>query len=52
MTTNQDWRTRLVSADEAIEAINKGNRVFVGSACATPRALLGALEKPGMPYPI
>ncbi len=44
MTSQPDWRTRLVSADEAIEAINKGNRVFVGSACATPRALLHALE--------
>jgi acyl-CoA hydrolase/GNAT superfamily N-acetyltransferase len=41
----RDWRERLVSPAEAISTIRSGERVFVGSACATPRALLGALEQ-------
>ena len=33
-----------MSADEAVRAIRPGDRVFVGTACATPRSLLRALE--------
>lgn len=39
-----DWRERAVPAERAIAVIRPGDRVFVGSACATPRTLLGALE--------
>lgn len=39
-----DWHGRRVSADEAVATIRAGERVFVGSACATPRSLLQALE--------
>jgi acyl-CoA hydrolase len=39
-----DWRARVVSPDHAIECVRPGDRVFVGSACATPRTLLRALE--------
>lgn len=35
---------RLCSAAEAIEHIRRGEHVFVGSACATPRTLVAALE--------
>jgi acyl-CoA hydrolase/RimJ/RimL family protein N-acetyltransferase len=38
-----DWRARIVTADRAVADIRPGARVFVGSACATPRRLLGAL---------
>jgi acyl-CoA hydrolase/GNAT superfamily N-acetyltransferase len=41
----QGWRERVVGADEALAAIRSGSRIFVGTACATPRALLRALER-------
>ncbi len=37
------WRERLRSADDAVADIRSGARVFVGSACGTPRTLLAAL---------
>jgi acyl-CoA hydrolase len=39
-----DWRRRAVTAAEAVRSIQHGEHVFVGSACATPRRLLRALE--------
>src|SRR5262245_9077074 len=39
-----DWRGRAVAAKQAVRAIRPGDRVFVGSACATPRRLLRELE--------
>src|SRR5436190_2681538 len=44
-----DWRDRQVSAAEAVSVVRSGDRVFVGSACATPRALVEALEKLRLP---
>jgi acyl-CoA hydrolase/GNAT superfamily N-acetyltransferase len=41
----QDWRERRVSADEAVSVVRPGDKVFVGSACATPQTLVGALEE-------
>jgi acyl-CoA hydrolase/RimJ/RimL family protein N-acetyltransferase len=46
-----DWRDRRASAAEAISVVRPGDKVFVGSACATPRALVEALEgsrRPGV----
>lgn len=40
-----DWQDRRVSAAEAVSVIRPGDRVFRGSACATPRNLLHALEE-------
>jgi acyl-CoA hydrolase/RimJ/RimL family protein N-acetyltransferase len=40
----QDWQSRAVSAAQAVRAVRPGHHVFVGSACATPRRLLEALE--------
>jgi acyl-CoA hydrolase/RimJ/RimL family protein N-acetyltransferase len=40
-----DWRNRQVSAAEAVSVVRPGDRVFVGSACATPRTLVDALEE-------
>ena len=37
------WRDRLLSADAAVASVPAGARIFVGSACATPRTLLAAL---------
>jgi acyl-CoA hydrolase/RimJ/RimL family protein N-acetyltransferase len=39
-----DWRSRCVSAEDAVAIVKPGDHVFVGSACATPRALVRALE--------
>jgi acyl-CoA hydrolase/RimJ/RimL family protein N-acetyltransferase len=38
-------RGRTVSAAEAVLLVRPGDRVFIGSACATPRALVDALER-------
>jgi acyl-CoA hydrolase/RimJ/RimL family protein N-acetyltransferase len=38
-----------VSATEAVELVAPGDHVFVGSACATPRTLLEALERRNPP---
>ena len=39
------WRDRLVSAEAAVSVVRPGDQVFVGSACATPRSLVEALER-------
>ena len=46
---DSDWRERQVSAAEAISVVRPGDKVFVGSACATPRTLVGALEELARP---
>jgi acyl-CoA hydrolase/GNAT superfamily N-acetyltransferase len=40
-----DWRDRQVSAAEAVSVVSPGDKVFVGTACATPRTLVDALEQ-------
>lgn len=49
MTT--DWRSKyaskLVTAEEAMKNIRRGNRVFVGSACGEPQALVRAMVEAG-----
>ena len=47
--TTSGWRDHLVSADEVVSIVRPGDRVFVGSACATPRSLVEALERLGRP---
>jgi len=44
-----DWKSRIVSAGEAVASIGPGSHVFVGSACATPRRLVEALERLARP---
>jgi acyl-CoA hydrolase/RimJ/RimL family protein N-acetyltransferase len=44
-----DWRERELSAAEAVAAVRPGDKVFVGSACATPVALVDALEQRTVP---
>lgn len=38
------WNEKLTTAEEALSSIQSGNRIFVGTACATPRTLIKALE--------
>ncbi len=49
MTTDwrEQWRSKLVSAQEAISHIKPGNRVFIGSACGEPQELVRALVDSG-----
>jgi acyl-CoA hydrolase/RimJ/RimL family protein N-acetyltransferase len=44
-----DWRDRQVSASEAVSVVQPGEKVFVGTACATPTTLLDALEELNRP---
>ncbi len=37
-------KIRLSSPDEALSGIRSGDRIFLGTACATPRLLIHALE--------
>jgi acyl-CoA hydrolase/RimJ/RimL family protein N-acetyltransferase len=39
------WHDRRVSAADAVSVVRPGDRVFVGTACATPRTLVEALEE-------
>jgi acyl-CoA hydrolase/GNAT superfamily N-acetyltransferase len=41
----------VLTAEEAVRLIQPGQRVFVGSACATPRTLVRALEELPVPTP-
>ena len=40
----ENVRRKLVSAEQAVAGIRAGEQVFVGTACATPRTLVAALE--------
>lgn len=44
-SNTRDWHERVTSAEHAVSEIRSGDRVFVGTACATPRALVDALEQ-------
>src|SRR5215207_10019736 len=41
----EDWRHRQVSPAEAVSVVRPGDKVFLGSGCATPRSLVDALEQ-------
>jgi acyl-CoA hydrolase len=44
-----DWRERQVTAAEAVAVVRPGDKVFIGSACATPTTLVDALEELSRP---
>ena len=45
------YQARLLTADAAARLIKPGSRVFIGTACATPRTLVRALESLAYPPP-
>ncbi len=45
------YQERIVTADEAVSVIKPGDRVFVGTGCATPVTLVQALERIDPPLP-
>jgi acyl-CoA hydrolase/RimJ/RimL family protein N-acetyltransferase len=43
-------RHKIISADDAARMVRPGDHVFIGTACASPRSIVGALEAlPGPP---
>ncbi len=48
-TTSSDWGDRQMSAARAVAIVRNGDKVFVGGGCATPHALVDALEHLGRP---
>jgi acyl-CoA hydrolase/RimJ/RimL family protein N-acetyltransferase len=46
-----DWRSAAKTLTAAIEVIKRGDRVFVGTGCATPLGLLHELESMRRPPP-
>jgi hypothetical protein len=44
---SQKYRSKLMTASQALSRIRSGNRVFIGSACAEPRYLLNELVAQG-----
>lgn len=51
MSESSGWNRRYSSHAEILGAIPAGARIFVGSACATPRALISILENADDPPP-
>lgn len=47
----RDWRDRLVTPEEAVEAVPAGARVYVGSGCGVPGRLVAALEDAAVAHP-
>jgi acyl-CoA hydrolase/GNAT superfamily N-acetyltransferase len=51
VSSSANWRSRcdgrLISAEEAVEDIRRGQRVFIGSGAAEPQALTAALARRG-----
>ncbi len=51
MALDGHWRTtyssKLVSADEAVAGVRRGQRVFIGSGAAEPQSLVAALAQRG-----
>lgn len=43
LNMEQEYRSRVVSAEDAVKLIHSGDRVLVGSGCAAPQELLRAL---------
>ena len=41
------YRERLRTADEAVELVNSGDKVYLGSGCASPHELIAALARRG-----
>jgi len=47
----QQYEEKLITAEAAARLIRPGQRVFIGTACATPRTLVAALEALQSPPP-
>ena len=43
MSWNEDYRSKRMSAAQALEAIRSGDRVWIQSGCGTPSVLVDAL---------
>ena len=43
MTWSEQYKSKVVSADEAVNAIESGNRIFLTGNCSVPQQVLAAL---------
>lgn len=43
----ENYRSKLVSAQEAVSHIKSGSRIFIGTGCAAPQTLIEALTSEG-----
>jgi len=43
MSWKDDYRSKLMSAEQALEAVNSGDRVWIQSGCGTPSVLVDSL---------
>ncbi len=43
MTSSEDYRSKCMSAEQALEAVTSGDRVWIQSGCGTPSVLVHAL---------
>ena len=41
---NSDWKSKAVSADQAVSLIKSGMRIFIQGAAATPTPLIEAMS--------
>jgi acyl-CoA hydrolase/GNAT superfamily N-acetyltransferase len=48
--SRESWRDRAVTPEQALEGTASGDRIFIGTACATPRTLIAALEDASQPW--
>ena len=39
------FKDKVTTAEEAVSVVKSGDKVFVGTACATPQTLIMALER-------
>lgn len=47
----QKYKCKIVNADQAIDNVRPGSRIFIGSGCAEPRFLISALMKRAVDFP-
>ena len=40
----ENYESKISTPEEALSAVKSGDRVFIGTACATPRLLIQTLE--------
>ncbi len=42
---SERWQHKVITAKQAANVVQAGDRIFIGTACATPRRLVAALEE-------
>jgi 4-hydroxybutyrate CoA-transferase len=45
MNWSEQYKSKVVSADQAVQAIQSGDRIFLTGNCSVPQQILGALVR-------